>query len=444
MQKTYIFILALFLTIQISYSQTNVIDKIIGVVGGNILKQSDLEQQYLQYLSQGNTKSSNIKCILFEEMLYQKLLLNQAQLDSIVISDEQAESEVDRRMRYFTEQFGSEKKLEEFYGKSVLELKDEFKQTIKDQLLTQQMESKITEGIKVTPSEVKDFFSKLPIDSIPTVPSEVEVCQIVKRPIITDEARQMAREKITLIRDRILKGEDFATLAVLYSEDPGSARKGGELGSTSRGQLYPEFEAAAFKLKNKEISPIILTKAGYHIIQMIERKGEFINVRHILIQPPITSNDLLLAKQKLDSIHTLISNKTLTFKEAALLFSDDDSKNNGGQILNPSTGNSKFEISQLDASLFFIIDKMQINDISLPVPMKTDDAQQAYRILLLKTRTEPHKANLKTDYDIIQEAALNEKKENAIDQWTKERIKKTYIKIHEDFQKCSYTNNWLN
>lgn len=438
------YLLLLFCTPLFVFAQPNVIDKTVAIVGGSIIKQSDIEQQYLQYMQQGSISAGNIRCTVFEEMMYQKLLLNQAQLDSIAVTDEQAEGELDRRMRFYIEKFGSEKALEDYYGKSILVLKDEFKQSIKEQMLIQQMESKITEGIKVTPSEVKDFFLSLPADSIPLLESEVQVSQIVKKPVITEESRQIAREKINALRERIIKGEDFATLAKMYSEDPGSFKQGGELGQMARGQLYPEFEAAAFKLKGKEISPVVLSKAGYHIIQLIDRKGEYVNVRHILIQPQISNDALLQAKSKLDSVYNLITTDKMSFKDAAMQFSDEDSKNNGGQVLSLTTGQANIKISELDPSIFFIIDKMQVGDYSMPVPMKTEDAQSAYRILHLKSRTEPHRANLNADYDVIQEAALNQKKIKAITEWTKTKIKKTYISIQPEYKNCTFKNNWLN
>ena len=290
------FILFLFITCNCLHlrAQEKVIDEIIAVVGGNIIKLSDIEHQYLQYLSEGYTKTENVKCNTLDQLLYHKLLLNQAQLDSIKVTEEQVDNELERRMRFFVERMGSEQKMEEFYQKTIPELKEEFRPDVKEQLLIQQMENKITEDLKVTPSDIKLFFRNLPEDSIPLINSEMEVGQIVKQPEVGMEEKKAVKEKLNTLRDRITKGESFSTLAILYSEDPESAKKGGELGLKPRGTFVPEFETAAFELKKNDVSPIIETKFGYHILQLIERQGDYINVRHILIQPKVSTAVLFI------------------------------------------------------------------------------------------------------------------------------------------------------
>ncbi len=426
--------------------QGEVVDEVIAIVGSNIILKSDIEAQYIQYrMQQGGAagSESTVKCSILESMLRQKLLLSQGELDSVEVSDMQVESEMDRRLRYYIKQFGSQEKLEEFYQQSIFEIKDEFRDLIKQQMMMETVQNSITADVTITPSEVRKFYRDIPKDSLPLINSEVELMQIVKKPPINPEERERIRKKLLELRKRVLNGESFATLAILYSEDPGSAKNGGELGFVGRGELYPEFEAVAFNLKEGEVSDILETEAGFHIIQMIERRGDYVNVRHILLQPKVSPLDLMKAKKELDSISQLIEDGKYTFEEAVAEFSDDPSKNNGGLLINPNTGTSVFEADQLDAKVFFVIDKLKVGEISAPVPFKTDDNKDAYRILYLKKRTEPHKANLKDDYDKIQQWALEQKKQQVIQKWMAEKIDKTFIKINDEYKDCKFSNNWF-
>jgi peptidyl-prolyl cis-trans isomerase SurA len=415
-----------------------VIDQVIAVVGNNIVLKSDLENQYYQMLQQGAEESENARCELLEELLFQKLLLHQAKLDSVIVNDSQVESEMDRRMRYFIQQIGSEEKLEEYYGKTITAIKEEFREIIRDQLLVQQVQQKITGNITITPSEVKSFFNKIPKDSLPFVNSELEVAQIVAIPKISEEAKDEARTKAEELRARVIKGESFATLAVLYSEDPGSSKRGGELGFVDRGVFVPEFEAVAFRLKIGQISDIVETQFGYHFLELIERRGERINIRHILVTPKVGQDDLRRARNYLDSIRTLILNTdTLTFNDAAAMFSDDkETKYNGGLLLNPMTGTNRFEADQLDPSVFFSVDKMKVGETSQPVSFQMPGGKQAFRLLYLKTRTEPHRANLKDDYQRIQDAALNDKQDKLINKWIEKKMSTTYFRLNEEYKSC--------
>jgi len=422
-----------------------VLDQVIAVVGGNIILQSDLDAQYAQYqMQEGVTgDDSEIQCAMLESMLFQKLLLNQAELDSVTVSDGQVEAEMDRRLRHYISLFGSQEKFEEFYQKSTLEFKDELRDQVRDMMMIEMVQQTITENVNITPSEVKAFYREMPEDSIPFINSEVEMAQIVKMPPINQEEIERVKNKLQELRYRIINGENFATLAILYSEDPGSAKKGGELGLYGRGEMYPEFEAASFALKGDEVSEIVKTEAGYHIIQLIERRGEYINVRHILIRPKVSPADLVKAKKELDSIADLIENGTYTFEEAVTEFSDDPSKNNNGLVLNPMSGTSLFEADQLDPKVFFVIDKLEVGEISVPVQFQTPDGKDAYRILQLRKRTEPHKANLKDDYDRIQEWALEQKKQDVITKWVEEKSNNTYVRVNDDFKECGFVNNWV-
>jgi peptidyl-prolyl cis-trans isomerase SurA len=421
-----------------------VVDQVVAVVGGEAILESDIETQYLQYRAEQPVEgsSSSIKCRILERLMFQKLLLVQAELDSVEVSESQVEQEMDRRLRYFIAQFGSQEKLEEFYQKSIIEIKDEFRDLIRDQIMEDNAQRTITENVKITPSEVKEYFRSLG-DSIPLINSEMEIGQIVKKPNISVLEKEAVKTRLLDIRDQILRGKSFSAMARLYSEDQGSAQNGGELGLTQRGTLYPEFEAVAFKLKEGEISDVVETKAGFHILQLIERRGEFVNVRHILLRPKVSMAELGAAKTLLDSIALLIDGAKLTFEEAVVKFSDDPSKNNNGLVVNAATGTSLFEADQLDPKVFFVIDKLQVGEISVPVPFKTEEGNDAYRILCLRKRTQPHKANMKDDYDKIQTQALEEKKSRAISGWISGKASKTYIKINENYRNCEFENNWF-
>lgn len=442
--KTGIFFLLLSIPV---FSQPQLIDKVIGIVGKNILKQSELEAQYTQYLSQGVDATTNTRCDLYEELLYQKLLLAQAQKDSVEVSDSQVENELERRLRIYIEQFGSREKFEEFYGKSVEQFKEELRENLRDLLLAQTMQSKIVADVNVSPNEVKDFFNSLPPDSVPYINAEVEVGQILKKAPVNLEAKKEAREKIASLRERVLKGEDFGLLARLYSEDPGSAKNGGEYRDMGRGQFVAEFEEQAFSLKEGETSPVFETEFGYHILQTIQRRGEIVDIRHILIAPKVTAFDLEKAKTLLDSVYNLIVKDSISFSDAAGKFSDDaESKNSGGLIVDPRIGSSKIEmslLSQVDPTIFYSVDKLKVGEISHPVITTTRDGKQAYRLVYLKSRTEPHKANLKDDYQKMQSLALQKKQQKLINDWIKRKLEITYVKVGEEFKTCAFKNNWI-
>lgn len=437
---TVVFILSLFS--QLSAQEKVIIDQVVAVVGNSAILKSDLFNQQRQLESQGITFSSNPQCELLDEMLYQKLLFNQAVIDSIEVSEQQVEQILERRLRFFIQQIGSREQLEAYYGKTIEELKDEFRPLIREQELSQMMEAQITGNIRVTPSEVRSFFNTLPPDSIPTVESETELAQIVIQPPVEPEEIAETRRRLNELRERTLQGESFSTLAILYSEDPGSARRGGELGFYGRGELYPEFEATAFGLRPGEVSEIIETQAGYHIIQMIERRGEQINVRHILIQPKISPLQLSNTRNKLDSIRRLIINEELTFAEAALEFSDDPGKVNGGIMINPFTNTTRFKNDQIDQNLFFVIDRLDEGEISSPVPMMTEEGKQAFRIVKVNKRIDAHVASLDRDYDFIQQLALNRKKMKVVQDWIERRIGNTYISINENYLNCEFSIEW--
>ncbi len=429
----------------LSAQEGKTIDGIIAVVGDKILMKSELENQIVSLKSQGIIIDNESKCQIIEELLFQKLMLHHAEIDSVSVTDAQVEGEMTRRLNYFISQIGSEKKLEQFYKKSIQEIKDELRDIVREQLIGQMMQQNITSGVKVTPKEVKAFFDALPEDSIPMINSEIEVAQILINASQSDRVRAEARERLTGIRERILKGEQFSTLAILYSEDEGSAKKGGELGFLGRADLVPEFSAALFKLKNnKTVTEIIETQFGFHIIQMIERRGQKVNSRHILVKIKDDEEQILLAKQKADSVYNLIFTDTLTFGQLALKYSTDDkTKKSEGLMVNPQTGTSVFEIDQVDPQIYYVVEKMKAGEISKPVPAESFDGKKGYRIIKLISKTEPHKASFETDYAKVQEAAMANKNNEATNKWIGIKLGSTYVKIDDEYKGCAFENNWI-
>ncbi len=439
-------ILIMFFAFQLKGQQKQVIDQVAAVVGKNVILQSDIENQYIQYRLQRGISGSaeTIRCRILEDLLFQKLLLNQAEIDSVEVTETQIDQEMERRLRYFISELGSQEKLEAYYNKSINEIKNELRRLVKDQMLVQEVQNGIMNNVEVTPSEIKSYYRNLPTDSIPMINTEYEIAQIVKKPPISIDEKLIVKERLFDLRKRILNGERFSTLAVLYSEDPGSARKGGELGFYGRGELYPEFEAVAFNLKDGEISEIVETEAGFHIIQMIERRGEYVNVRHILLMAKVSPIALEKAKNELDTIAMQIRNGEISFEEAVEKYSDDAAKGKNGLLLNPYTGSTLFEADDLDQQVSFVIDKLEVGELSDPVPMVTEDGKDAYRLLMLKRKTEPHKANLRDDYNRIQDWALQKKKQEAVDNWIREKSNSAYVRINDNFVNCPFDYNWKN
>jgi peptidyl-prolyl cis-trans isomerase SurA len=425
-------------------TKSNVVDQVAAVVGSNIILRSEIESQYQQYLQQGNYGNESVKCKILDQMLLNKLLVHQANVDSIVVDESQVMQKIDNNMAYFIQQIGSAEKLEQFYGKSIPELKEEFKPIVRDQLLAQQMQSKVTKSVTSSPADVKAFYNDIPKDSLPLINAEVEYSQIIYNIPISKEERDNAHTQIKEIRDRITKGEDFSTLAILYSQDIESAKQGGALGFVNRGDLVPAFEATAFRLKNTtEISEIVETQFGFHIMQLIERRGEKINVRHILIKPKTQAEDLVKGQQFMDSIAIQIRSGKITFAAAAEKFSDDtDTKMNGGNVMNTTNGATRFESDQVDPTVLFMLDKMTIGEVSNENLTTTREGKQAYRILYLKTRVEPHQMNLTDDYQKLQELTLNDKQNKTLEQWRNKKKALTYIKIADEYLACPELNDW--
>lgn len=419
-------------------AQPKVADKVIAVVDNNAILQSDIDLQLIQMASQGTASvPHDAHCLLLNQMMIQKLMIAQANKDSLEVSSEEVETELDKRIAYFIQQVGSKEKFEEYYKKSVVKFKSEFRDPVRDQLLAQKMQQKILADNKVSPIEVREYFATIPADSLPLIGTEIECGQIVMLPKVTPEMKRAAKEKLMGIRKKIEDGATFENQAILYSDDQGTASQGGDLGSFGRGEMVPEFEAAVFKLKDGEISDIIETKYGYHIIKLINRLGDKAHAKHILISVKTTKDGLAVAQRRLDSVRTLIVKDSISFKTAADKFSDDDeTKGNGGMFVNPQTGGSLMESSQLDPDMFFILDSMHLGAISKPMNFKTREGKDAVRILFLKNKTSPHRANLKDDYAKIQAAALSDKQETTLHNWIKNHIDRNYIMIDPEYKNC--------
>ncbi|MFN0275617.1 MAG: peptidylprolyl isomerase [Chitinophagales bacterium] len=442
------FLIILFTSLQsLLFAQPVVIDKIVGQVDENIILKSDIETVFLQDKQQNNgVLPADYRCSLLQQFIAQKLLIVQAAKDSIIVTDDQVEYELDRRIRYFVSLFGSTERMEEYYGKTVLEMKEEFRGDIRSQLLAQTMQETLFGEVSISPSEVKEFFSKIPKDSLPYYNAEVEVAQIVIIPEPTAEQKAYAKEKTEDLRKRVINGENFESIAEIYTDDrdeEGNARI--ELGCVGRGQFVPEFEAAAFKLAPGEISEVVQTQFGYHLIKLISRQGNTICLKHMLIMPKTTATNMNIATKKLDSIRSEITAGKINFYNAASKYSMDEySKLTGGNIENPNTGEAYFEINQLEPEMYYLIEKMSPGEISKVTQYTTQDGKKAVRIVLLKSQSQPHIASIETDYNRMQQAALQEKKFRLMDEWLREKVKSVYLKIDPVYSDCENLNELVN
>lgn len=439
--RNFIWTAGLSLCTVFGFAQGAVIDQVEAVVGGEIVLMSELEEQKEQFRQQ---RVPFDKCAAAEQTLVSKLFLQRAKVDSLEVSPDQVEGEMDRRLRYFMQQFGSVERLEEFYDKKLVEIKSEFRKSLKDQLLIQQMQGQVSQSVIITPEDIAAYFETIPKDSLPLINAEVKVSHIVMYPPLDPEQVKSVKDRLKQYKQQAESGDrEFSTLAILYSEDPGSATKGGELGMVSKGSMVAEFDAVALSLKNGEVSDVFKTQFGYHIIQMIERRGESYNARHILLKPGVSVDALSKVEQTLDSVATLIESGTMTFEAAAEKFShDEDTKGSGGQIINPATGAAAFSMTEIEPQLFLSIDNLKEDEISNPVVYTNASQKKGYRLVQLNSRTEPHKANLVDDYQIIQNVAFENLKQKEIDKWIKANLKKTYIKLNQDLSDCEFRFNW--
>nr|WP_199078336.1 peptidylprolyl isomerase [Pedobacter sp. ASV19] len=436
-------LLCLFLNVQ---AQKKNIDKVVAVLGGNIILLSELNQQYAQYLNSGNPNGDGVKCYILQQMLVQKLLKQQAEIDSVMVDDKQVDDEVDRRMRSSIQRAGGQDRLEQFLNKSVLQYKDEIRPDIKDALIANKMQQKITENVNVTPLEVKKYFDTYKTDSLPDINTEYEIGEIVLHPELTKVEKQKYYDKLDAIRLRVKSGEDFGFLAKTYSEDPGSAPEGGDLGFFDRTMMAKEFTAWAFKLKAGEVSPVFETEFGYHILQVLERRGEQVHARHILIRPQTTPASLDRVKLHADSIYNNIVTKKLPFSAAASLYSDNkETKYNGGMMLyadNVTARTTFIPAEKVDPKVFLVIDTMKVGEVSKPNFFSGADGKDGYKILLLKSKIPPHKGNLDQDYVKFKEKAQEVKTNKVLSEWFEKRRETTYIKIDPEYSTCDELKLW--
>jgi peptidyl-prolyl cis-trans isomerase SurA len=442
--KSIIAAIVFILSNNIVFAQNKIADKIVGIVDNKIVLQSDVQTQLNQMASQGAAMNADSRCYVYQQMMLQKLMVAQANHDSVVVSNDEIENELDRRMNYFIGQVGSKEKFEEYYHKPILKFKEEFREAVQEQLLAQRMQQKITADSKVSPMEVKKYFENIPTDSLPYINAEYEIGEIIIAPKVSAESKLATKKQLLEIKEKIVGGVSFDSQAKLYSEDPGSAIKGGDLGLVGRGQMVPEFESALFKLKDGELSDIIETQYGYHLIKMTAKQGEKAKAKHILLVPKTGTEELTTALLKLDTIRKKIIADSITFKKAADKYSTDEAtKTNGGLVQNPNDGNSLLDAQLVEPDLFFVVDSMKVGQISKPIIYKTFDGKEAARIVYLKTKTMPHKANLNDDYAKLQQAAISKKQQQKMLDWMKRTTAKNYIIIDDEYKKCSTMQDWI-
>ena len=436
MKRITYFITGIIFSLAVS-AQPVIIDRVVAVVGDFHVLQSDVEQAYLQMKMPGGYIPPNARCEIFNQLIEQKLLMAQSKIDSVEVGPDQVEMQMESRLDYFISQFGDEKEMESYFEKSIYDIKDDLREAIREQMITQQVQSSIVEGVSTTPSDVKSFYRSLHPDSIPYINTQVEISQILAYPSYSEEAIFEVKERLLELRKRVMEGEDFGTLAILYSEGPSASRRG-ELGFMMRAELDKAYATEAWSLKPGQVSKIVESSFGYHIIQMIERRGDRANTRHILMRPKADANAKQKAIHKLDSLAMEIRSDSLEFSLAAKIYSEDVKTNmNGGLIVNPQTQAATFELDQLPTKDYYMIRNMEVGDITDPYESVDHNQKVCYKILQLKKRTEPHIANLKQDYLLLQNMALQEKNNEVMGEWFRDMKGKTYIRVDDSFKSCA-------
>ena len=428
------------------YGQKAVIDKITAQVGDELVLRSELEENYALMQDRRGVLPDGIRCSILENLLVSNLLVHQARLDSIEVGDEEVEAQLDDRVDQILSLMNNDlEQFRNYYGMTVSEAKNEFREDLRKQIMAQRMQDNLMSEINVTPSEVKTFFSAIPKDSLPYFNAEVEVRELRYFPQVNPVERQKSIDKITSIKKRILdEGEDFAELASTFSDDRGSARIGGDLGMQKRGTFVPAFEAAAFNLEEGEMSDVVESEFGYHIIQLLERRGNNIHTRHILVTPEITDADIDKAVAHLDSVRTLLMADSLNFSIAVKKFSDESTRsyNNDGRIMNPKTGDTFFEVGDLEPDIFFTIDTMEVGDFSRPFVAIDGLDKKVVQMILLQSRTAPHRANLQQDYSKIRKASIEQKKTKHLFNWVGHKAENTYLYLESQYEGCPNLEGW--
>lgn len=442
--KVYALLLMLFAAVSV-YGQDNVIDEVVWVVGDEAILKSDVESERLNAQYEGRKFDGDPYCIIPEQLAVQKLFLHQAAIDSIEVSEQEVIGQVERRTNWLIEQVGgSKEKLEEYYNKTSTQIREMLRENIRDGLTVQKMQQHIVGEIKITPAEVRRYFKDLPQDSIPFVPTQVEVQIVTWEPKIPLEEVERVKKTLRDYTDGINSGKmSFATYARFYSEDPGTARRGGELGFMGKGELVPEYANVAFNLQDpNKVSKIVETEFGFHIIQLIEKRGDRINTRHILLKPKVEEKDLEAALVRLDSIADDIRNQKFTFDDAATYISQDkDTKNNHGLMANKNTGTARFEmqdLAQVSQEVAKMVENMNVGEISRAFTMINDKGKEVCAIVKLKSRINGHKATISEDYQRLKAIVMEKRSEDKLEKWIKEKQKHTYVRINEKWQKCDF------
>ena len=442
--KVYALLLMLFAAVSV-YGQDNVIDEVVWVVGDEAILKSDVESERLNAQYEGRKFDGDPYCIIPEQLAVQKLFLHQAAIDSIEVSEQEVIGQVERRTNWLIEQVGgSKEKLEEYYNKTSTQIREMLRENIRDGLTVQKMQQHIVGEIKITPAEVRRYFKDLPQDSIPFVPTQVEVQIVTLEPKIPLEEVERVKKTLRDYTDGINSGKmSFATYARFYSEDPGTARRGGELGFMGKGELVPEYANVAFNLQDpNKVSKIVETEFGFHIIQLIEKRGDRINTRHILLKPKVEEKDLEAALVRLDSIADDIRNQKFTFDDAATYISQDkDTKNNHGLMANKNAGTARFEmqdLAQVSQEVAKMVENMNVGEISRAFTMINDKGKEVCAIVKLKSRINGHKATISEDYQRLKAIVMEKRSEDKLEKWIKEKQKHTYVRINEKWQKCDF------
>lgn len=427
------------------HAQNNVIDEVVWVVGDAAILKSDVENERLSIQYEGRRLDGDPYCVIPEQLAVQKLFLHQAEIDSVTVTDQEVLQGVESQMAWLIDQIGSKEKLEEYYNKTSTQIREMLRENIRNGKTVQQMQQKIVGDIKLTPAEVRNYFSRLPQDSIPFVPTQVEVQIITREPKIKEEETERVKKELRDFTDRINRGETtFSTLARLYSEDPGSARRGGEYGFTGRGELEPEFANVVFNLTDpKKISKVFETVYGFHIAQLIEKRGDRVSYRHILIKPRVDAQDIEDELMHLDTLANDIRKGKVSFDEAAMWVSQDkDTRNNHGLLANPQTSTSRFEMQQLagliSQEVAKTVEKMQIGEVSQPFTMINSKGKEVCAIVKLKNRIEGHKATISEDYQRLKEIVTARRGEEKLHEWIVEKQKSTYVRINPAWRNCDF------
>ena len=427
-----------------AFGQNNVIDEVVWIVGDEAILKSDVESERLNAQYEGRKLDGDPYCIIPEELAVQKLFLHQAELDSVEVSEQEILGELERRMNYLIDQIGSKEKMEEYYNKTSTQIREMFRENIRNGMTVQKMQREIIGDIKIVPADVRRYFKNLPQDSIPFVPTQVEVQIVTLEPKIPQEEIERVKKALRDYTDQITKGEiAFSTLARLYSEDEGTRRRGGELGFMGRGQLVPEYANVAFNLQDPaKVSKIVESEFGFHIIQLIEKRGDRINTRHILLKPKVEEKDLEAAINRLDTIAKDIRNEKFTFDEAATFLSHDkDTRNNHGLMANPNSGTARFEmqeLAQVSQEVAKVVDGLNVGEISEPFTMINNKGKEICAIVKLKARIDGHKATITEDYQRLKSIVQAKLGDEKLQKWIKDKQKSTYVRINEDWVKCDF------